>query len=66
MCVLSRPVTQEEESFCVANNTTISDLPTRSCKDMRKVQLKDDNFKKIIDTFESPLKTEEYANWIER
>ncbi|GFY29776.1 retrovirus-related Pol polyprotein from transposon 412 [Trichonephila clavipes] len=29
--MLSRPVTQEEESFCEANNTTISDLPTRSC-----------------------------------
>ncbi|GFW04278.1 retrovirus-related Pol polyprotein from transposon 412 [Trichonephila clavipes] len=33
---------------------------------MREAQLKDDNFKKIIDSFESPLKTEEYANWTER
>ncbi|GFW65999.1 hypothetical protein TNCV_588251 [Trichonephila clavipes] len=41
-------------------------MPTRSCKDMREAQLKDDNLKKIIDSFESPLKTEEYANWTER
>ncbi|GFS75294.1 transposon Tf2-9 polyprotein [Trichonephila clavipes] len=65
MCVLSRPVTQEEESFCEENNITIADMPTRSCKDMREAQLKDDNLKKIIDSFESPLKTEEYANWTE-
>ncbi|GFU46961.1 retrovirus-related Pol polyprotein from transposon 17.6 [Trichonephila clavipes] len=60
--MLSRPVTQEEESFCEENNITIADMPTRSCKDMRQAQLKDDNLKKIIDSFESPLKTEEYAN----
>ncbi|GFX22009.1 retrovirus-related Pol polyprotein from transposon 412 [Trichonephila clavipes] len=64
--MLSRPVTQEEESFCEENNITIADMPTRSCKDMREAQLKDDNLKKIIDSFESPLKTEEYANWNER
>ncbi|GFX77045.1 hypothetical protein TNCV_1072451 [Trichonephila clavipes] len=65
--MLFLPVTQEEESFCEANNITIADMPTRSCKDMREAQLKDDNFKKkIIDSFESPLKTEEYANWTER
>ncbi|GFS56456.1 transposon Ty3-G Gag-Pol polyprotein [Trichonephila clavipes] len=29
--MLSRPVTQEEESFCEANNITIADMPTRSC-----------------------------------
>ncbi|GFW22508.1 retrovirus-related Pol polyprotein from transposon 17.6 [Trichonephila clavipes] len=34
--ILSRPVTQEEESFCKANNITIADMPTRSCKDMRE------------------------------
>ncbi|GFS75429.1 retrovirus-related Pol polyprotein from transposon 17.6 [Trichonephila clavipes] len=38
--MLSRPVTQEE-SFCEANNITIADMPTRSCKDMREAQLKD-------------------------
>ncbi|GFV20647.1 retrovirus-related Pol polyprotein from transposon opus [Trichonephila clavipes] len=64
--MLSRPVTQEEESFCEENNITIAEMPTRSCKDMREAQLKDDNLKKIIDSFESPLKTEEYANWTER
>ncbi|GFS88613.1 transposon Tf2-9 polyprotein [Trichonephila clavipes] len=64
--MLSRPVTQEEESFCEENNITIADMPTRSYKDMREAQLKDDNLKKIIDSFESPLKTEEYANWTER
>ncbi|GFW41431.1 retrovirus-related Pol polyprotein from transposon 412 [Trichonephila clavipes] len=64
--MLSRPVTQEEESFCEENDITIADMPTRSCKEMREAQLKDDNLKKIIDSFESPLKTEEYANWTER
>ncbi|GFY22398.1 integrase_H2C2 domain-containing protein [Trichonephila clavipes] len=64
--MLSRSVTKEEESVCEANNITIADMPTRSCKDMREAQLKDDNFKKIIDSFEFPLKTEEYANWTER
>ncbi|GFW59129.1 retrovirus-related Pol polyprotein from transposon 17.6 [Trichonephila clavipes] len=64
--MLSRPVTQEEESFCEENNIMIADMPTRSCKDMREAQLKDDNLQKIIDSFESPLKTEEYANWTER
>ncbi|GFT29985.1 retrovirus-related Pol polyprotein from transposon 412 [Trichonephila clavipes] len=64
--MLSRPVTQEEESFCEENNITIADMPTRSCKDMREAQLKDDNLKKIIDSFESSLKTEDYANWTER
>ncbi|GFW21079.1 hypothetical protein TNCV_2703191 [Trichonephila clavipes] len=63
--MLSRPVTQEEESFC-KENITIADMPTRSCKDVREAQLKDDNLNKIIDSFESPLKTEEYANWTER
>ncbi|GFS58116.1 retrovirus-related Pol polyprotein from transposon 297 [Trichonephila clavipes] len=29
--MLSRLVTQEEESFCEANNITIADMPTRSC-----------------------------------
>ncbi|GFX89422.1 retrovirus-related Pol polyprotein from transposon 17.6, partial [Trichonephila clavipes] len=64
--MLSRPVTQEEESFCEENNITIADMPKRCCKDMREAQRKDDNLKKIIDSFESPLKTEEYANWTER
>ncbi|GFW08005.1 retrovirus-related Pol polyprotein from transposon 297 [Trichonephila clavipes] len=49
--MLSRPVTQEEDSFCEENNITIADMPTRSCKDMREAQLKDDNLKKIIDSF---------------
>ncbi|GFX97030.1 retrovirus-related Pol polyprotein from transposon 297 [Trichonephila clavipes] len=44
----------------------IADMPTRSCKYMRKAQLKDDNSKKIIDCFESPLKTEEYVDLTER
>ncbi|GFW37506.1 retrovirus-related Pol polyprotein from transposon 412 [Trichonephila clavipes] len=41
-------------------------MPARSCKDMREAQLKDDSLKKIIDSFESPLKTEEYVNWTKR
>ncbi|GFW07664.1 hypothetical protein TNCV_3917971 [Trichonephila clavipes] len=52
--MLSRPVTQEEESFCEANNITIADMPTRSCKDMREAQLKDDNFKKNHRQFRIP------------
>ncbi|GFV00796.1 transposon Ty3-G Gag-Pol polyprotein [Trichonephila clavipes] len=41
-------------------------MPTRSCKDMHEAQLKEDNFKKILDSFESTLKTEEHANWTDR
>ncbi|GFU90213.1 retrovirus-related Pol polyprotein from transposon 17.6 [Trichonephila clavipes] len=52
--MLSRPVTQVEESFCGANNITIADIPTRSCKDMREAQLKDDNLKKSS-TVSNPL-----------
>ncbi|GFY20471.1 hypothetical protein TNCV_211031 [Trichonephila clavipes] len=52
--MLSRPVTQEEESFCEENNITIADMPTRSCKDMREAQLKDDNLRKIIEVL-NPL-----------
>ncbi|GFS54323.1 transposon Tf2-8 polyprotein [Trichonephila clavipes] len=35
--MLSHPVTQEEESFCVANNIMIADIPTRSCLLYRSV-----------------------------
>ncbi|GFT17051.1 transposon Tf2-6 polyprotein [Trichonephila clavipes] len=52
--MLSRRVTQEEESFCEANNITIADMPTRSCKDMREAQLKDDNLKKNHRQFQIP------------
>ncbi|GFW30609.1 transposon Tf2-9 polyprotein [Trichonephila clavipes] len=62
--MLSRPVTQEE-SFCEANNITISDMPTRSSKDMRYRR----SLKMIIlkkSSTESPLKTSSFANWTER
>lgn len=64
--MLSRPNCKEEVSPCEVNNFSIADMPSRSCKDMREAQLKDENLKKIIDSFESPQKTEEYANWTER
>ena len=61
--MLSRPVTKEEVPSCEANSITIANMPTGSC--MCEAQLKDENFKKIIDNFESPFKIKEYANWTE-
>ncbi|GFV26060.1 hypothetical protein TNCV_3953431 [Trichonephila clavipes] len=64
--MLSRPVTQEE-SFCEENNITIADMPTRSCKDMREAQLKDDNLKRKSSTvLNPPLKLKNMQNWTER
>ncbi|GFV98197.1 retrovirus-related Pol polyprotein from transposon 17.6 [Trichonephila clavipes] len=62
--MLSRPVTQEE-SFCEVNNIMIADMPTRSFKDMRERRSLKIILKKI-DSFESPLNTEEHANLTER
>jgi hypothetical protein len=64
--MLSRPVTSEEVSPCEISNFNVVDMPTRSVKDMRESQMKDENLKKIIDSFESTQKTEDYANWTER
>ncbi|XP_035215020.1 uncharacterized protein LOC118188639 [Stegodyphus dumicola] len=41
-------------------------MPTRSPKGMWESQLKDENLKKIIESFESTQKTEECAKWTER
>ncbi|GFW52279.1 retrovirus-related Pol polyprotein from transposon 17.6 [Trichonephila clavipes] len=51
--MLSRPVTQEE-CFYEANNITIADILTRSCKDMREAQHKNDNLKKNHRHFRIP------------
>ncbi|KAF8795401.1 Gag-Pol polyprotein-like protein [Argiope bruennichi] len=64
--MLSRPVCDEKESPYEVCNIAIADLPVRSAKDMLEAQLADENLKKIIDSFESTQKTEDYANWTER
>ncbi|KAF8781604.1 Transposon Tf2-6 polyprotein like [Argiope bruennichi] len=64
--MLSRPVCDEKETPYEVCNIAIADLPVRSAKDMREAQLADENLKKIIDSFESTQKTEDYANWTER
>lgn len=64
--MLSRPVCEEGNFPCKVLNIAVADMPTRSVKDMRESQLQDDNLKKIIESFESTQKTEEYANWTER
>ncbi|KAF8778216.1 Retrovirus-related Pol polyprotein like [Argiope bruennichi] len=57
--------TKKETPYEVCN-IAIADLPVRSAKDMYEAQLADENLKKIIDSFESTQKTEDYANWSER
>ena len=65
--MLSRPVCEEEEvSPCEICTIVVADMPARSSKDIRESQLQDDSLKKIIDSFESPHKTEDFANWTER
>lgn len=64
--MLSRPVCEEKIPPCEVLNITVVDMPARSVKDMRESQLKDENLKKIIESFESTQKTEDYANWTER
>ncbi|KAF8787755.1 Gag-Pol polyprotein-like protein [Argiope bruennichi] len=64
--ILSRPICDEKENPYEVCNIAIADLPVRSAKDMREAQLADENLKKIIDSFESTQKTEDFANWTER
>ena len=63
--MLSSSVTKEEVPSYEENSITTADMSTRICNNMQEVQLKNGNLKKIINSFESPLKTVEYANWTE-
>ncbi|GFX60278.1 retrovirus-related Pol polyprotein from transposon 412 [Trichonephila clavipes] len=53
--LLSRPTSEQEKADC--NILTVSvDFPTRSPKEVREEQLKDDELKKIIECFENKMK----------
>ncbi|GBN40842.1 hypothetical protein AVEN_204097-1 [Araneus ventricosus] len=59
--MLSRPICTHKKPNCEICTITI-DVPARSLKDIRNQQMKDDELKKIIDTFESPEKGTDYFN----
>ncbi|GBN32801.1 hypothetical protein AVEN_129393-1 [Araneus ventricosus] len=63
--MLSRPICTHKKPNCEICTITI-DVPARSSKDIRNEQMKDDELKKIIDTFESPEKGTNYSNCTER
>ncbi|GBN08542.1 hypothetical protein AVEN_142796-1 [Araneus ventricosus] len=63
--MLSRPICSHKKPNCEICTITI-DVPARSSKDIRNGQMKDDELKKIIDTFESLEKGTDYSNWTER
>ena len=62
--MLSRPscthAAQESCDIC----SIIIDVPTRKPSDLRAEQLKDDELKKIIQSFEDTEKGVDYTNWI--
>ena len=64
--MLSRPscthAAQESCDIC----SIIIDVPTRKPSDLRAEQLKDDELKKIIQSFEDTEKGVDYTNWTER
>ena len=62
--MLSRSFCQKEVT-CEICPISI-DLPTRSVKEIRQEQRKDENVKKIVQSLESVDKDEDYANWSQR
>jgi hypothetical protein len=63
--LLSRPFCQHAEEFCQFCKITI-DMPTRNPREIREQQLKDEDLKKIIESFENPAKDENFTNWLNR
>ncbi|GFT81021.1 retrovirus-related Pol polyprotein from transposon 297 [Trichonephila clavipes] len=62
---LSRPTSEQEKADCDILAVFV-DFPTRSPKEVRREQLKDDELKKIIECFENNEKSVNFANWLER
>ncbi|GFV75157.1 retrovirus-related Pol polyprotein from transposon 297 [Trichonephila clavipes] len=63
--LLSRPTSEQEKADCDILAVFV-DFPTRSPKEVRQEQLKDDELKKIIECFENNEKSVNFANWLER
>lgn len=63
--MLSRPFCHHDEETCEICTISI-DIPARSEKEIREEQLKDDDVRKIIESLESPVKDENFANWSDR
>ncbi|GFT35085.1 retrovirus-related Pol polyprotein from transposon 17.6 [Trichonephila clavipes] len=63
--LLSRPTSEQEKADSDILAVSV-DFPTRSPKEVREEQLKDDELKKIIECFENNEKSANFANWLER
>ncbi|GFW83847.1 retrovirus-related Pol polyprotein from transposon 17.6 [Trichonephila clavipes] len=63
--LLSRPTSEQDKADCDILAVFV-DFPTRSPKEIRQEQLKDDELKKIIECFENNEKSVNFANWLER
>ncbi|GFT74032.1 retrovirus-related Pol polyprotein from transposon 17.6 [Trichonephila clavipes] len=62
--MLSRPACHEENECEVC--TVAIDVPSRSPKEIRDEQMKDEELVKIISCLEDPDKNVNYVNWVER
>ncbi|GFV22310.1 integrase_H2C2 domain-containing protein [Trichonephila clavipes] len=63
--MLSRPACNEEKELCEVCTVAI-DVPSRSSKEIRDEQMKDEELVKIISCLEDPEKNVNYVNWVER
>ncbi|GFU51111.1 integrase catalytic domain-containing protein [Trichonephila clavipes] len=63
--MLSRPACHEENELCEVCTVAIY-VPSRSPKEIRDEQMKDEELVKIISCFEDPEKNANYINWVER
>ncbi|GFU60449.1 transposon Tf2-11 polyprotein [Trichonephila clavipes] len=63
--MLSRSACHEENELCEVC-TVVIDVPTRSPKEIRDEQMKDEELVKIISCLEDPDKNVNYVNWVER
>ena len=63
--MLSRPTCSHEGNECDLCTVTV-DIPSRNPKEIRDEQLKDEELKKIIDSFENDPKGVDYTNWTRR
>ncbi|GFV98890.1 transposon Tf2-11 polyprotein [Trichonephila clavipes] len=63
--MLSRPACHEENELCEVCTVAI-DVLSRSPKEIRDEQMKDEELVKIISCLEDPDKNVNYVNWVER
>ncbi|GFY25989.1 retrovirus-related Pol polyprotein from transposon 412 [Trichonephila clavipes] len=63
--MLFRPACHEENKLCEVCTVAIN-VPSRSLKEIRDEQMKDEELVKIISCLEDPDKNVNYVNWVER